>query len=212
VETFPLTFTNLTTTTVNTLTVRPQLGAVNLLITSADTTAAKVDLNGAQFVTFDGRPGGAGTAKQLTIANTSTAGVAVRFINEASGNALRFLTLQGANTSATAVGGAGCGIVFFSTINGANGNDNNTLDTCNLRDGATTPANGPLLARLHRHHRAEQQRLQLQCLQLLRPHRRGCNGRSTRCRQYRLDHHQQQLLPDRQPRGSGGHCPRHLPQ
>ena len=58
VETFPLVFSNLTTTAVNTLTLRPQLGATNLLITSADTTAATVDLNGAQFVTIDGRPGG----------------------------------------------------------------------------------------------------------------------------------------------------------
>ncbi len=56
VESFPLVFSNLGTTAVNTLTVRPATGATNLLITSADTTAATVDLNGAQFVTIDGRP------------------------------------------------------------------------------------------------------------------------------------------------------------
>src|SRR4051812_4074466 len=47
VDTFPLTFSNLTTTAANTLTLRPQTGATNLLITSADTTTATVDLNGA---------------------------------------------------------------------------------------------------------------------------------------------------------------------
>jgi len=115
VETFPLVFTNLGTTATNSLTVRPQLGATALAISSADTTAATVDLNGAQFVILDGRPGGLGTAKQLTIANTSTSGVALRFINEASSNAIQYITLQGVNTSATS------GTVLFSTTTGTNG-------------------------------------------------------------------------------------------
>jgi hypothetical protein len=137
VETFPLVFTNLlTTTAANTLTLRPQATAVGRVITSANTTAATVDLRGAQFVTIDGRPGGLGTVKQLTIANTSTSGVALRFINEASNNTLRHLTFQGVNTSALS------GTVVFSTTTGANGNDNNTIDTCDIRDGASTPANG----------------------------------------------------------------------
>ncbi len=144
VETFPLTLGNLPTSTANTLTIRPESGATDLTITSADTTAATVDLNGAQFVTFDGRPGGVGTAKELTIANTSTSGVAVRFINEASDNTLRDLTLQGVNTSASG------GTVVFSTTTGANGNDNNTIDSCDVRDGATTPRNRHLFIRTTR--------------------------------------------------------------
>jgi hypothetical protein len=136
VEIFPLTIPALNgASATNTLTIRPGSGATALSISSSNTTAATVDLNGAQFVTIDGRPGGAGTAKQLTIANTNTSGVAVRFINEASGNTLRHLTLQGRNDSSVP------GTVFFSTTNGANGNDNNTIDTCDIRDGTTTPAN-----------------------------------------------------------------------
>lgn len=135
-ETFPLVFTNLGTTATNTLTLRPQVGATALSISSADTTAATVDLNGAQFVTIDGRPGGVGTVKQLTIANTSTSGVALRFINEASGNVIQYITLRGVNISATS------GTVLFSTTTGANGNDSNTLDHCDIGDGATTPTNG----------------------------------------------------------------------
>ena len=42
-ETFPLVFTNLGTTATNTLTLRPQVGATALSISSADTTAATVD-------------------------------------------------------------------------------------------------------------------------------------------------------------------------
>ena len=138
VETFPLTVGGaggLPTTMVNTLTIRPASGATALSISSANTTAATLDLNGAQFLRIDGRPGGVGTAKELTIANTNTSGVAVRFINEASENVLSFLIVQGVNTSATG------GTSVFSTTTGVNGNDNNTIDQCDLRDGATTPAN-----------------------------------------------------------------------
>ncbi|MCF7788354.1 MAG: choice-of-anchor D domain-containing protein [Prosthecobacter sp.] len=137
VETFPLTVPALNgASATNTLTLRPQSGATGLSISSSNTNAATVDLNGAQFVTIDGRPGGTGTAKQLTLANTSTSGVALRFINEGSNNTLRYLTIQGVNTNAYS------GTVVFSTTTGANGNDNNTLDTCDIRDGATTPTNG----------------------------------------------------------------------
>ena len=137
VETFPLTVPTLNgASAVKTVTIRPASGSVGLSITSADTTAATVDLNGAAFVMLDGRPGGAGVAKQLAIENTSTGGVALRFINEASSNTVKHLTLQGVNTSAFS------GTVVFSTTTGANGNDNNTIDTCDIRDGASTPANG----------------------------------------------------------------------
>ena len=89
VETFPLTIPALNgASAVNTLTIRPAIGATARSITSANTTAATVDLSGAQFVTIDGRPGGVGSnagsgggaASQLTIANTSTSGVALRFV------------------------------------------------------------------------------------------------------------------------------------
>ena len=168
-----------------------------------------MDLNGAQFVTIDGRPGGAGShagsgggaASQLTIANTSTSGVALRFINEASGNTLRYTTLRGVNTSATS------GTVVFSTTTGANGNDNNTIDHCDIGDGASTPANGIYSLGSTGDRGAEQQRqhrLQLQHLQFLRLRHADAAGVRLDCRQHRLDHHRQQLLPDRQPRGSGG--------
>ncbi|MFO1441450.1 MAG: hypothetical protein U1F81_24235 [Verrucomicrobiaceae bacterium] len=135
VETFPLTFTNLGSSAINTLTLRPVAGATGLSISSAATTAATVDLNGASYLTIDGRPGGTGTVSQLTIANTSTSGVALRFINEAASNTIRYTTLRGVNTSASS------GVVVFSTTTGAAGNDSNTLDRCDIREGATTPTN-----------------------------------------------------------------------
>ncbi|MGE3468381.1 MAG: hypothetical protein AB7J13_15785, partial [Pyrinomonadaceae bacterium] len=114
VETFPLNFTNLTgISSTNTLTLRPQVGATNLSISGNNATAI-VNLENAQFVTFDGRPGGAGTAKELTIENSSTAGATIRFINEASNNTIRHTAIKGATTAQIN------GVVFFSTTTGEN--------------------------------------------------------------------------------------------
>ncbi len=70
------------------------------------------------------------------ISNSSTTGQAIRWINDASNNIVRYCVNQGVNTSTTS------GVLFFSTTIGANGNDNNLVDNCDVRDGATTPANG----------------------------------------------------------------------
>lgn len=73
--TFPLAVPTLNgARAINTVTSRPASGATALSLTSAATTAATVDLNGAQFVTFYGRAGGAGTAKEFTIADTDSDG------------------------------------------------------------------------------------------------------------------------------------------
>jgi hypothetical protein len=135
VETFPLVFSNLGTTAANTLTIRPQAGATALSISSADTTAATVDLNGAQFVTFDGRPGGVGTVKQLTIENTA-GGRAVELINDASNNTIRYALLNAVPDA------GGWGIVSFRTTAGTNGNDNNTIEYCDIGNEASTTSYG----------------------------------------------------------------------
>ena len=137
VETFPIVFTNLTTTADNTLTIRPSssFGGIRV-ISSAYTTAATIDLNGAQFVTIDGQPGGSGTARLLTIANTSVSGVALRFINGASNNIIRGVNIQGVNNNVAS------GVVLFSTTSGTGGNNDNLIDDCVIRDGIfTTPVN-----------------------------------------------------------------------
>jgi hypothetical protein len=134
-ETFPLTFgTGLGASSSKTITIRPTTGATGLSISSANTTAT-IDLNGASYVIFDGRAGGVGVS-QLTIANTSTAtgGTAVRFINEASNNTLRYVTLSALFASTTS------GVVNFSTTTGANGNDNNTIEFSNIDGGAGATA------------------------------------------------------------------------
>ncbi|MFM7671378.1 MAG: beta strand repeat-containing protein, partial [Bacteroidota bacterium] len=134
-ETFPLTLTNGACSLVGGVTIRPETGATALSISSASTTAT-IDINGGSNFIIDGRAGGTGTTKGLTIANTSTSGTAVRFINEGSTNTLKYVTLTGVNS------GTSSGVILFSTTTGANGNDNNTIDNCDIRDGATTPTIG----------------------------------------------------------------------
>jgi hypothetical protein len=135
-ETFPLTFSNFTgLNATNTLTVRPETGATGLTITGLIASTQVIDLNNAAYVTFDGRPGGSGSAKELTISSLNTTGQAVRFINDATHNVLKYLTVQGIITTTTS------GVILFSTTTGTTGNDNNTIDNCSLTAGATTPAN-----------------------------------------------------------------------
>ncbi|MES2559019.1 MAG: T9SS type A sorting domain-containing protein [Bacteroidota bacterium] len=115
----------------NTITIRPQSGATGLIITSA--AAVTIDMNGAKYITIDGRPGGTGT-KDLTISNTSTTGVAIRFINDACFNKIVYDSIKGVNSAAAG------GVILFSTTTGTRGNDSNTVDNCDIKDGATTPA------------------------------------------------------------------------
>jgi len=117
---------------VNNVTIRPALGATALSIAGANAGPA-IDINGGAWWRIDGRPGGVGTAKELTITNSSTTGQAIRFINEGSNNIVRNCTVSGVNTSTAS------GVVLFSTTTGTNGNDNNLIDNCDIRDGATTP-------------------------------------------------------------------------
>ncbi len=132
-ETFPIIISNIQNLNpTNTLTIRPQIGTTGLNITSSNATAT-VDLNGAQYVIIDGRPGSIGT-KNLSIGNTSTSGVAIRFINDACFNKIMYDTIYGVNSAAAG------GVIFFSTTTGARGNDSNTVDNCDIKDGATTPA------------------------------------------------------------------------
>lgn len=134
-ETFPVNFSNLPgNSAANPVTLRPASGATNLAITSSDLLAT-VSFDAVAYVTIDGRSGGTGTAKNLTIENTSTnTGAAVQFIKEAGNNTIQYVLLKGAARSATA------GVVFFggTTTAGVNGNDNNTIDHCDIGDSTAT--------------------------------------------------------------------------
>jgi GEVED domain/Secretion system C-terminal sorting domain/Ig-like domain CHU_C associated len=134
VETFPLTIPFLGNGPTSTITVRPEIGATNLSITSAATQT--INFSGAQYITFDGRPGSIGTVRHLTIENTSLTGIAAQFINDAAFDGFNFCTMRGVNTST--VGGV---IVFGTALTGGIGNSFNNITNCEIRDGATQPTN-----------------------------------------------------------------------
>ncbi|MDP1623881.1 MAG: T9SS type A sorting domain-containing protein [Bacteroidales bacterium] len=118
----------------NTLSIQPASDATGLTISGSNTTAI-IYLNAGKFVTINGQPGGTGGAKELTISNASTSGATVRFINDATNNTITYCNLLGVVTSASS------GVVFFSTTTGTTGNDDNTIDHCNISAGTTTPTN-----------------------------------------------------------------------
>jgi hypothetical protein len=137
-ETFPITINNVPgISATKTLTIRPASGASGLSI-SASSTGPIIDFNGSQYVTIEGRAGGIGTTRQLTIENTNTSGNAVRFINGAGNNTLTYCTVKSVNTS-TASTTAGT-ILFGSTT--TTGNSYNTVSNNDIRDGASMPYYG----------------------------------------------------------------------
>jgi len=135
-ETFPIVLTpNPCFNATNTLTIRPAAGATGLVITSSNTTAT-VDFNGSKYVTIDGRPGGTGTASELSIINTASTGVAIRFINDAQNNRVSYCDVQGQNTTVPAnpAGTTAAGVIYFGGADpvALQGNDNNTISFCSV--------------------------------------------------------------------------------
>lgn len=137
VETYPLAFPLFqTTSNANTVTIVPNSAVVAPIVLTSSAATPTVDLNGGTNIIFDGRNGGAGTNKYITIENTNTASQAIRFINDANNNTVKYCTVTGINTTAATT----AGVILFSTTTGTTGNDNNTIDNCDIHGiGSNTP-------------------------------------------------------------------------
>ncbi len=123
-----------TTAPVGAFTLKLYPTVSGLSITSNNTTGT-LNLNNTSNLTIDGRVNQTG-ANDLIIANTNVgASYAVQLINDARNNSLINLFIQSTNNSTTS------GTIVIGTTTGTNGNDNNTIDNCDIRDGATTPTN-----------------------------------------------------------------------
>lgn len=85
-ETYPLSLpTNGTAT--NTITVYPAVSGLSIKSSALQT----INLNGARYVTIDGRVGGTGSAKDLIIENTAlSTGSGIQFQNAASNNLIKY--------------------------------------------------------------------------------------------------------------------------
>lgn len=137
VESFPVIFpATLPTTATNTLTLRPAADATALSLTSNASQTVRID--GADYITIDGRPGGTGTLPVLNIDNSlsagsATSGLAIQLINGASNNIIRYCDITGVNASSAGA------VIFIQTSNATTGNNNNLIEYCNIHNGATYP-------------------------------------------------------------------------
>ncbi|UOQ97899.1 T9SS type A sorting domain-containing protein [Hymenobacter sp. 5317J-9] len=140
VETFPLVYNYAGATATNTVTVRPAAGANNLSITGT-TAVAVFNIVGGKYLIIDGRPGGSGTtvsgaaqATDLTISSTSTSGIPLQFTSDATFNTVQHVQVKGVGTS-----DSGSPDINFTGTVTTTGNSDNTVQYCNIGDGATTP-------------------------------------------------------------------------
>lgn len=131
-ETFPIVIPKISgASAVNTVTIRPDASVTATITTNAAVPVIRLD--SARFVIIDGRQGGVGTTRSLTISNDHASGSALLFINDASFNQMRYTTFRGAATTST------IGVINFST-GLVTGNDSNLIEYCGIGDAATTPA------------------------------------------------------------------------
>lgn len=130
---------NITTnapTATNTVTFRPATSIGTATLTGSVANPIISLNNVADFITFDGRNGGTGVNKNLTIINTNTTNPVLRFINGANNNQILYTKIQSTNTGTTS--GA---VLFGTSTTGAN--TLNTIDNCEISgDGIGFPANG----------------------------------------------------------------------
>lgn len=105
IESFPIVFGNKGTTASNFITIRPVLGASGIEVTGnpGGGSVAMIRYNGADYVNFDGRPGGVGTDREIIIRNERTAGgrgAVIALENDAIANTFKFVTIESETNAA----------------------------------------------------------------------------------------------------------------
>jgi hypothetical protein len=134
-ETLPVVIPNLPcVSATNNVVIRPQ----GTMTVSASYAGPLISMNGARYVTIDGRVGSTGSTKALTIINTNTAGQDVMLKNDAQYNKFKYTTFRGVGAGAM----TNAIFVFSVSPTGTQGNSYNRIDYCDLLDGATTPLVG----------------------------------------------------------------------
>ncbi|HRZ41497.1 MAG TPA: hypothetical protein P5228_02210 [Bacteroidales bacterium] len=106
--------------------------AVANLTVSGTVAGALIELSGADQVILDGRVNQQGAAS-LSISNASTAtnATTILFSNDATFNTIKHSIISGCAPTS--------GVVTFGTTTGSTGNDNNTVEFCEIKDGLTKP-------------------------------------------------------------------------
>ena len=143
-ETFPITLRGAPgMSSTNTITIRPALGAT-ITLTAAAAGSSIITISGGTYWIIDGRAGGTGTGIALTIENTSlsTSTAAIRLMNGAQYNTIKYCNLKSASTSTSSYGT----VTFSSTTlvtppssfpSYTAGNSYNTISNCNISNAST---------------------------------------------------------------------------
>jgi hypothetical protein len=131
VETYPLNFGNLYTSSMNNVTIRPRANVVTP-IRFISITSPTFDFNTTDYLTIDGKILG-GTNGLIHVSNLSSSGTAIRFINDAVSNTLTDCRISGASTSLTS------GVITFGSTTGTEGNSNNFIMSCLIKDTISNP-------------------------------------------------------------------------
>ena len=116
----------------NTITLRPEAGVTSVAITSTQAGLALLQLNDADWIIVDGRPGGVGTTKALTFDNqgTSSTSYSIQLIDGATNNVFQWFNVKGFFAAST----GGKGIYIDDSIN-PSGNSDNTFQFLTFDEG-----------------------------------------------------------------------------
>jgi|GEM_PF-2156420 len=107
------------------ITIQPSGGS---WVDSGTIAGALIDLNGADYVTFNG------VGKTLQFRNKSTSGQTFVFRNDATNDTVKNCIIEGSNTSTSS------GTIVISTSTGTTGNDNILIDNNDIRDRSDVTA------------------------------------------------------------------------
>ena len=133
-ESFPLDFPDKGTTSSNFITIRPALGVTGIEVTGdPGGGVGLIKYDGADYVNFDGRPGGVGTDREIIIRNERTAGgrgAIITLENDAIGNTFKFVALESETNAAVS------GMVDILDAN-VEGNNLNEFVSCLFTDLTT---------------------------------------------------------------------------
>lgn len=111
------------------VTFRPASGDTGVWINV--TGAHAINLNGAKYITFDGRAGGTGSSRIMNIYTSSVAFSNMVMTNDATCDTIRYCNLFSNNTAT--------GTVSISTTTATTGNDSNTFEYNQFNMSTSTP-------------------------------------------------------------------------
>jgi len=119
----------------NTITIRPDAGNTGEIV-SGNNSAGIINIDNADYIIIDGRPGGSGSAADLTVRNTATTGTdanTFKLLNGATNCIIRYV--RSVNGTAGATGPMN--MEFSSSPSVASGVSDNLIEYCVVTGGRT---------------------------------------------------------------------------